>query len=250
MTCLGNVGPFTGNCPTNHASPSPAYATKPLRSHHLLPSNRNKTATSAALYLVLVGHGAPLGVQQEVSGQLEFDPTAASLGKLFHDNYLSLSAVGNDICTNDTPSARPPSLRNLLRSSFGRLSASHFFVQDACFETLYVLVLKSGFFKPADIMALHQCHPLLSHLLCTCVHSRHYDFLWLAQYNIDWAKQQSLNNNTAYAFLACLLHYNLSVALSIRFLGNNYTGIYRDIPSIVNSLRTHGIAESLISHYS
>jgi hypothetical protein len=69
-----------------------------------------------------------------------------------------------------------------------------------------MLVLKSGFFEPADILALHQCHPLLLHLLCTCVHLRHYDFLWLVQYNIGWAKQQSLNKDKAYAFLTSLLH--------------------------------------------
>jgi hypothetical protein len=44
---------------------------------------------------------------------------------------------------------------DLLRSSFGKPSASHSFVQDACFETSYVLVLNSGFIKPADILALH-----------------------------------------------------------------------------------------------
>jgi len=102
-----------------------------------------------------------------------------------------------------------------------------------------VLVLKSGFFEPADILALHRCHPLLWHLLCTCVHLRNYNFLWLAHYNIDWAKQQSLNRNKAYAFLACLLHFNLSVAWAIRFLGNNYTGAYSDIPSIITSLASH-----------
>ena len=113
-----------------------------------------------------------------------------------------------------------------------------------------MLVLKVGLFKPADILVLHQCHPLLSRLLCTCIHLCHYDFLWLAQYNIDWAMQQSLSNDKAYAFLVCLLHYNLSVALAIWFLGNNYTGAYHNIPLIVNSLCTHGIAKSLILHYS
>ena len=80
----------------------------------------------------------------------EYDPTAASLGKSFHDEYLSLSAVGNDIHPT-TASPRPPLPHGLLRSSFGKPSASHSFVQDACFETSYVLVLKLGFFEPADI---------------------------------------------------------------------------------------------------
>ena len=113
-----------------------------------------------------------------------------------------------------------------------------------------MLVLKSGFFEPADILALHSCHALLSHLLCACVHLHRYDFLWLAQYNPDWGKQQSLNRDKAYAFLACLLHYNLSVASTIRFLGNNYTGAYRDIKLTVASLCRHGLAEALIKHYS
>jgi hypothetical protein len=182
--------------------------------------------------------------------QLDYDPTDASLGKSFYDKYLSLSAVSNDIHPKATSLARPPSPRDLLHSSFGKPSASHSFVQDACFEKSYVLVLKSGFFEPADILALHRCHPLLRHLLCTCVHLRHYNFLWLAQYNLDWDKQQSLGCDKAYAFLVCLLHYNLSIASTIRFLGNNYTGTYCDIPSIFNSLRVHGIAESLILHYS
>jgi hypothetical protein len=72
----------------------------------------------------------------------------------------------------------------------------------------------------------------------------------LRQYNQSWAKQSSLDDNKAYAFLACLLHYNLSVALTARFLGNNYTGEYHDIPSIVAFLRMHGIAEDIISSYN
>ena len=112
------------------------------------------------------------------------------------------------------------------------------------------MVLKASFFKPSDILALHECHPLLSHLLCTCVHLHQQNFLWLAKYNRNWATQVTLSNNKANAFLACLLHYDLSVANTVRFLGNNYTGAYRDIKSIVAYLRTHGIAEALIEHYS
>jgi hypothetical protein len=78
---------------------------------------------------------------------------------------------------------------------------------------------------------------------------RHHDFLWLAEYNKDSASQDALRDDKAYAFLACLLHYNLSVAHMIRFLRNNYTGEYHDIQSIVASLRAHGTA-SLIAHYS
>jgi hypothetical protein len=75
-------------------------------------------------------------------GQSDYNPTAASLGKLFYDDYLSLSAIGNDIHPNATSSAWPPLPCNLLGSSFGKLSTSHSFVQDACFETSYELVIK------------------------------------------------------------------------------------------------------------
>lgn len=111
-------------------------------------------------------------------------------------------------------------------------------------------MLKSGFFEPSVILALHQCHPLLSHLLCSCVHLRDHNFLWLTEYNLDWAKQESLSTSKAYAFLACLLHYNLSIAHVIRFLENNYMGAYCNIALISASLRTHGIAEALITNYS
>jgi hypothetical protein len=101
-----------------------------------------------------------------------------------------------------------------------------------------------------DILALHESHPLLSHLISGCVHLQQHNFLWLAKYDTAWAAQDTLSANKAYAFLACLIHYNLSITHTIRFLRNNYTGKYHDIPSVVASLRTHGIAKTLIEHYS
>jgi hypothetical protein len=90
----------------------------------------------------------------------------------------------------------------------------------------------------------------LSHLISACVHLRHHDFLWLAEYDTAWATQDTLSANKACAFLACLIHYDLSIAHTIRFLGNNYTGKYNDIPSVIASLHAHGIAKTLIKHYS
>jgi len=183
-------------------------------------------------------------------GHEDYDPNATLFGKSFFDNYLSLAAVGNDTSNNDDTPPWPPSPCDLSRSLFGRPSKNHSFLQDTCFKTSYVLVLKAGFFEPADILALHECHLLLSHLLRTCVHLRNYDFLWLRQYNLAWATQASLDKDKANALLACLLHYNLSIALTIQFLGNNYTGEYRDVPLIVASLRLHGIAEDNILGYN
>ena len=95
----------------------------------------------------------------------------------------------------------------------------------------------SGFFEPSDILTLHECHPLLSHLICTCIHLWHHDFLWLAEYDTAWVTQDTLSNKKAYAFLTCLIHYDHSITHTIRFFGKNYTSEYRTIPSIVALLR-------------
>ena len=49
--------------------------------------------------------------------------------------------------------------------------------------------------------------------------------------------------------LACLLHYNLSITNAGWFLGNNYTGAYRNIPGIAHGLRCHDIDKKLIANY-
>ena len=58
-------------------------------------------------------------------GYADYDPTAASLGKSFYDNYLLLTAIGNDISNKDSTSktlVAPPSANALLRGTFGRPS--------------------------------------------------------------------------------------------------------------------------------
>ena len=182
-------------------------------------------------------------------GYEDYDPSATSLSASFYACYLSLSAIGNDTRANDATTSAPLPC-DLLCKPFGRPSPDHSFHQQACFETAYIPILKAGFFEPLVILALHECHPLLSHLICSCVHLQHYDFLWLADYNSAWASQDALSNDKAYAFLTCLIHYDLSIVNIIRFLRNNYTGKYHDILSIAASLRARGIAKTLIGHYS
>jgi len=52
-------------------------------------------------------------------GHPEYDSTASSLGKLFHNAYLALSSIGNDIHTNEC---------TLLCLSFGQPSTNHSFL--------------------------------------------------------------------------------------------------------------------------
>ena len=91
----------------------------------------------------------------------DYDPSAASLGKLFYEHYLSLSAVGNDTRANDASSRMPPLPHNLLRKYFGRPSNNHGFHQTACFETAYIIILKSGFFDYS--IATHSCRTSSAH---------------------------------------------------------------------------------------
>ena len=173
------------------------------------------------------------------------------LGENFYNSYRSLAAVGNDISSapGTNPRASIPTPHQLRTRGFGNPSLSHTFHQEPTFETTYVVVVKSGFFTPSDIVALHDTHPLLSHLLSACTNLRTYNFLWLSEYNPDWASQIKLSDTKAYAFLACLLHYDLIIANVVRFLGNNYTGGYRDIRSITTQLRCLGLNETLIARY-
>ena len=187
-------------------------------------------------------------------GLPDYDPRWATLGEEFYSSYLSLATVGNDISTDSAlgkkPCAPRPTPLQLMTKGFGIPSLSHSFHQEPTFETTYVVVLKSGFFTPDNILTLHETHPLLSHTLSACVRLCTYDFLWLSEYNPAWSTQTKLSNTRAYAFLACLLHYNLSVANVVRFLENNYTSAYHDINSITAHLRHLGLEESFITQYA
>ncbi len=122
-------------------------------------------------------------------GLPNYDPHRAMLGEKFYKSYLSLATVGNDIITDCAPGTNPrasiPTPHQLMTRGFGTPSLSHSFHQEPTFKTTYVVVVKSGFFTPSDIVALHDTLPLLSHILSACTHLRTYNFLWLSAYNPD-----------------------------------------------------------------
>ena len=49
--------------------------------------------------------------------------------------------------------------------------------------------------------------------------------------------------------MACLLHYDLDVSLLFRYLGRNYTDVYRDIHATAKTLLRHGVEEYLVCDY-
>ncbi len=117
-------------------------------------------------------------------GLPNYDPHRAMLSEKFYKSYLSLATIGNDISTDcasgTNPRASIPTPHQLKTRGFGNPSPSHTFHQEPTFEMTYVVVVKSGFFIPSDIVALHDTNPLLSHVLSVCTHLRTYNFFWLS----------------------------------------------------------------------
>ena len=120
-------------------------------------------------------------------GLPDYDPHRAALGEEFYSSYLSLATVGNDISMDNAHHnphhAQIPTPHQLMKKGFGTSSLSHLFHQEPTFETTYVIVLKAGYFTPSDILTLNDMHPLLAHILSSCVRLHTYDFLWLSEYN-------------------------------------------------------------------
>jgi hypothetical protein len=94
--------------------------------------------------------------------------------------------------------------------------------------------LKSGYLGISNTWSLLETHPLVSHLATSYVSLQSLDFRRLRDYNPDWADQTHIPPNKQYAMLACLFHYDLDTSLLMRYLGNNYTGVHRELPAIVS----------------
>ena len=78
---------------------------------------------------------------------------------------------------------------------------------------------------------------------------RTYDFCWVRECNPDWATQPTIPPAKQYAMLACLFHYDLDTSFLMRYLGNNYTGAYREVSLVADTLRKHKVTHSLIDKY-
>ena len=144
-----------------------------------------------------------------------------------------------------------PSQTNKLSSRrFGQPSLAHSFNQEACFETVLLFIIKSGHSNPCDTFNLLLAHPLHAHLASAVVNLSDYNFTWLRDYNLHWATQTMINRSKFYAFLACLLHYNLDTSLLMPYLGNNYTGAYRNVPEVIKTLQHYKINKNLINQYA
>eukprot|EP00956_Cyclotella_meneghiniana_P014543 scaffold21809_cov24-Cyclotella_meneghiniana.AAC.3 len=180
-------------------------------------------------------------------GMEDYDTTEAKLGEQFYNSISNSYDIRHPV---GHWKHAVPTAAGLLRSSFGRPDLSHSFIQTPCLETCVTHLFKSGFLNPTDMLNLMDVSPLFTHLAASIVAYSDYDFRWIRDYNLNWNEQTTIDPDRRVALTAALFHYNLNVSALMRYLGNNYTGEHRNIPLIINKLRSHSIPEDLISKYT
>jgi hypothetical protein len=137
----------------------------------------------------------------------------------------------------------------LRKTTFGRPDKDHSVTQVACFETTLFFLLKSNYLDEDSTRTLYDTNPLIPHMARMIDTLSDYDFRWIKNTDKDWASQTAISEESRKAMMACLFHYDLDVSLLMRYLGGNYTGVYRDIPKTVRILREHNISDDLIEKY-
>ena len=142
-----------------------------------------------------------------------------------------------------------PSVATLLRERFGRPTPDISFTQEASFETVAFNVFKSGYLDFPSFKTLCDCHTLFQHLATLIPVLSEYDFTWLRDYDRDWESYSDVPARRELAFLALVFHYDLHLPFAVRFLGERFTGAYRDAHTICKTLARHGVPDELISAY-
>jgi len=131
-----------------------------------------------------------------------------------------------------------PSVNELLKTEFGRPNKDHSFTQEASFETIVFQVMKRGYeyLDEASKMTLKAAHPLLDHMRTMIQYYSTIDFTSLREYDPNYATQKEIPRDRVKRFMACLFHFDLSMANVMRYVGNNYTAVHRDIKDRVECL--------------
>ena len=141
-----------------------------------------------------------------------------------------------------------PSKLELYRQTFGREDKNHSFTQTACFETTMFHVLKSGYLDIPTHTNLCNTHTLIQHMANMITKCSSYDFTWLRAYDKRWKDQTFISREKMKAFMACLFHYDMDTGLVMRYVGNNYTAAYRNVPEIISRIRPM-VDPYLIEHF-
>lgn len=141
-----------------------------------------------------------------------------------------------------------PTVNELYSGGFGMPSKKHSFRQVGAFETTLFQLLKSEYVGGVDLTNLHACHPLIAHLHKMMQYYATVDFTPLREYDENYARQKEIPKERVKMFMACLFHFDLSVANVMRYVGNNYTAGYRDVYKMVDRMRGL-VDEDLLDHF-
>ena len=60
-----------------------------------------------------------------------------------------------------------------------------------------------------------------------------------------WKEQESIPHERVMMFLACAIYYDFNMAAIMRFVGNNYTAAYRNVPKIMQYLHDGNVSEDV-----
>ena len=116
---------------------------------------------------------------------------------------------------------RLPTPAELMSQGFGQPSKDHSFTQEASGETILLQFLKVGivYLDNEDITNFRAAHPLVNHLYKMMIEYQSVDFSGLREYDLSYASQEEIPKETIRLFMACLFHFDLSVANVMRYVG-------------------------------
>ncbi len=210
----------------------------------------NDTGTAAKRNATKVTLGnATIKAKRDTASVISSDTTIKALVNIrTNEDNIRLA---EEVARSEAKKLDLPTPAELMREGFGQPSKDHSFTQEASGETILFLVMKkgAGYMTQNDITNLKSTHPLVEHLYDMISEYKNIDFSKLREYDLDYASQTEIPDNRIKLFMACLFHFDLSVANVMRYVGKNYTGAYRDVEASVERMRGL-VDDDLLAHYA
>lgn len=133
-----------------------------------------------------------------------------------------------------------------LNNPFGKDNLNQSFTVQAAFRHVLCPVIKSGFLPAAALAALEIAYaPAASYSLLVRTHSL-VDFRALRDPIPQDMPSDVMVPLYSCLFTALLLHYDLSVAAAVRWMGGTHTGAHRDHAMILSTLTKAGVDADII----
>ena len=133
----------------------------------------------------------------------------------------------------------------IMSTGFGRPSKNHSFTSDVHFDHVVLPLIKSGYLDAAQFVTLAKTSKLYAHLMITMERCVDINFRPLSKYNLKWKEQESIPHERVMMFLACAIYYDFNMAAIMRFVGNNYTAAYRNVPRTMQYLHEGNVSEDV-----